>query len=196
MDSPLIANFGEEYSYFVESIKGPTDFNATNLPSGLEIDPSSGLIFGVPNEVGEFNSTIEISNISGSDSEVFKFVVLKGQQSITHNQDLGLVTYGMDPIDLNVTATSKLPVSLELIDGNHQFILVLTNILSPGTVKIKATQEGDQFWNRAEPIFIDIQVMKKELVVKIDNQFRKTNEPNPTFTYQMSGFANDDNESF
>jgi len=122
---------------------------------------------------------------------------LKGQQNISLNQDLGVVSYGANPIDLNVTATSGLPVSFELIDGNDSVSLTgsILQILSPGSVKIKVTQEGDSNWSRAEPIFIDIQIMKKELTVSVDNQFRKTTEQNPSFSYQISGFANDDNES-
>jgi hypothetical protein len=51
-DSPLIARYGLEYSYAIESIKGPTEYNATNLPQGLAVDTVSGLIYGIPTETG------------------------------------------------------------------------------------------------------------------------------------------------
>ena len=35
VDPPLIAYFGEEFSYQIESLKGPTDFNVTGLPDGI-----------------------------------------------------------------------------------------------------------------------------------------------------------------
>ena len=196
-DSPLIARYGQDYSYAIESIKGPTEYNATNLPNGLDVDSNSGLIFGAPFETGEFNSTITVSNISGSDSEIIKLVVLRGQQSISFEQDLGLIVYGASPIDLNVSASSGLPVSLELIEGNSTVDLngtVLT-IKSPGEVKIKATQDGNASWLSAEPIFLDFQIMKKELIVRVDDQFRKADQSNPLFSYQVQGFAYDDNES-
>ena len=91
-NSPLISRFGQEYSYRIETVKGPTEYNATNLPTGLEVDSSNGQIFGTPTATGEFNSTITVSNISGSDSEILKFVVLKGEQSISFEQDLGIIT--------------------------------------------------------------------------------------------------------
>ena len=72
--------------YRIETVKGPTEYNATNLPTGLEIDSTNGQIFGTPTATGEFNSTITVSNISRSDSEILKFVVLKGEQSISLNK--------------------------------------------------------------------------------------------------------------
>ena len=196
-DSPLIARFGQEYAYEIESIKGPTEYNATNLPQGLEVDGVSGLIYGIPTQTGEFNSTVTVSNISGSDSEIIKLVVLKGRQSISFNQDLGVISYGSIPIDLNVTATSELPVSLELVDGNSSVDLngTILTIRSPGMVRIKATQVGGLEWLAAEPVFLDLQIMKKELVVRVNDQFRKTDQANPLFTYGFNGFAYDDNES-
>ena len=196
-DSPLIARYGLEYSYAIESIKGPTEYNATNLPQGLAVDTVSGLIYGIPTETGEFNSTLIVSNISGSDSEIIKLVVLRGQQTLTFNQELGVITYGDNPIDLNVTASSGLPVLLELIDGNSSVDLngTILSMKSPGTVRIKATQVGDTDWLAAEPIYLDFQIMKKELVVRMNDQFRKADQANPVFTYAYTGFAYDDNES-
>ena len=44
-DSQLIARYGEEYEYQIESIKGPTEYNATGLPQGLEIDSQDRTYF-------------------------------------------------------------------------------------------------------------------------------------------------------
>ena len=196
-NSPLIARYGEEYSYEIESVKGPTEYNATNLPPGLEVDAVSGLLFGVPTAVGEYDSTLFASNISGWDSELIKLVVLRGQQSISFNQDLGVLSYGASPIDLNFTSLSGLPVVLDLVEGNSSADLngsILT-ILSPGTVRIRASQSGDSNWLSAEPFYLDFQIMKKELIVRVHDQFRKSDQVNPTFTYSFEGFAYDDNES-
>ena len=43
---PLIAYFGEEFSYQIETIKGPTEYSVIGLPDGLEVDSTNGLIFG------------------------------------------------------------------------------------------------------------------------------------------------------
>ena len=71
----------------------------------------------------------------------------------------------------------------------------ILTISNPGTIRIKATQLGDLSWLAAEPIYLDFQIMKKELVVKVNDQFRKADQANPVFTYGFTGFAYDDNES-
>ena len=53
---PSFQRFGQEYSYRIETIKGPTEYNATNLPTGLEVDSMASQIFGTPTATGEFNS--------------------------------------------------------------------------------------------------------------------------------------------
>ena len=64
VDPPLIAYFGEEFSYQIESLKGPTDFNVTGLPDGLVVDSKSGLIFGEANQTGDFPISVTASNQS------------------------------------------------------------------------------------------------------------------------------------
>ena len=51
-----------------------------------------------------------------------------------------------------------MPVYFELIDGNSSVDLngSILKVLRPGTVKIKAMQDGDSNWLSAEPVFIDI----------------------------------------
>ena len=46
-------------------------------------------------------------------------LVLKGRQTIIANNQADLLTYGDPPLDLNITATSGLPVSLQVLDGNE-----------------------------------------------------------------------------
>ena len=104
----LIARYGEEYEYQIESIKGPTEYNATGLPQGLEIDSQTGLIFGEANQTGTFSVNLRAANSSGEDFEQIDLIVLKGRQSIVFEEDLGIIVYGDLPIDLNV---ARLPVS-------------------------------------------------------------------------------------
>ena len=101
-DSQLIARYGEEYEYQIESIKGPTEYNATGLPQGLEIDSNTGLIFGEANQTGTFSVNLRAANSSGEDFEQIDLIVLKGRQSILFEEDLGIIVYGDSPIDLSV----------------------------------------------------------------------------------------------
>ena len=54
----------------------PADFfGANNLPSGLSLDSSSGIIYGNPSEIGDFYSEIESSNFAGSQIQSVTFQV-------------------------------------------------------------------------------------------------------------------------
>ena len=196
-DPPLITYFGEEYSYAIETIKGPTEFNATGLPPGLEIDPINGLIFGEANATGNFSVTVTARNLSGEDNETIELTVNPGRQSIQLNEDPGLLVYGDPPVDLNLTATSGLPVSLEILEGNQSVDLNGTTLLikDPGFVRLKASQPGNSNWLPAEAIVLNFQVMAKEATVRVQDQFRSSDQPNPFFTYVIDGLVADDNQS-
>ena len=193
-DPALIAYYGEDFSYNIESLKGPTDFNATGLPSGLEIDTSSGLIFGEANETGIFPVEITVSNISGSDSKTFELQVSKGRQSILQNEDVISLTYGDLPADLNITATSGLPVEFSITEGNETIDLNGSRITvkQTGFASIRASQPGDDNWLPAESVLLNYQVMAKEVLITTDDQFRKTVEVNPVFTFYAEGLTGSD----
>ena len=176
----------------METLKGPTEFNATGMPNGLDIDSESGLIFGEANQTGNFAITITAANSSGSDVETFNdpmLTVLKGRQSILTDNQADLLTYGDPPLDLNLTSTSGLPVSLEIIDGNESVDLngTTVTIKKPGFVRLRAYQDGDLNW-LPHKLILNFQVIPKELIIRPDDQFRRPEEINPPFTYQLLGW--------
>ncbi|MEL0098080.1 MAG: LamG-like jellyroll fold domain-containing protein, partial [Opitutae bacterium] len=203
IDSALVATYGEEFSYQVETLKGPTEFNATGLPSGLFIDPKSGFIFGTPLQSGlDFNVTLVASNSSGSDEENMTLFVNPGTQSIIF-EELNSVKYGDPPIDLNWTSTSGLPVSIRIVEG-EDFAELESNemptalhILSPGIVKLEGSQAGDgnATYQAAPKVLDEFLIAKKELIVQIHNHFRKPDEINPELGYDLVGLVGDDNET-
>jgi hypothetical protein len=193
-DSQLIARFGEEYEYQIESIKGPTEYNATGLPQGLEVDSATGLIYGEANQTGIFSVNLRAANPSGEDYALVDLVVLKGRQSIIFEEDLGIIVYGDSPIDLNVSSTSGLPITFDILEGNESVDLngSIMTIKKPGSVRVLARQNGDSHWFAAEPLPLEFQIMKSELVVTAIDQFRSTTESNPTLTYTVQGLVNGD----
>ena len=196
-DPPLIAYFGEDFSYQIETIKGPTEFLVFGLPEGLQVDPQNGLIFGEANETGDFTLNVIASNFSGSDTKTFNdpmLTVLKGRQSINLSNQSELLIYGDPPLDLNLTATSGLPVSLELMEGNQSVDLNGSQLIikHPGYVKIRAFQDGNSNWLSAQSMLLEYQILPKELVIRVDDQFRRPDELNPDFTYELIGLAEND----
>jgi len=53
-------------SYQITVLNGATSYNATGLPTGLSIDPGTGLISGTTTQTGSFPITISATNPSGT----------------------------------------------------------------------------------------------------------------------------------
>jgi len=53
---------GTAFSYQIAATGNPTNFAASNLPAGLAVNPSTGLITGIPTTAGTFTATISASN--------------------------------------------------------------------------------------------------------------------------------------
>lgn len=56
---------GSVFAYQITASNGPTSFDATNLPDGLKVDATSGIVSGTPTAVGTFNFTVSATNPSG-----------------------------------------------------------------------------------------------------------------------------------
>ena len=63
------------FNYLVTAENGPTLFGASGLPTGLAIDPDSGLISGAPRSTGVFPIVLTASNAAGQDSQTLQLTV-------------------------------------------------------------------------------------------------------------------------
>ena len=59
-------NGGNAFSYQITAANAPTGFNATGLPTGLSVNPLTGLISGTPTQTGMFPVTLSASNGTGT----------------------------------------------------------------------------------------------------------------------------------
>src|SRR5690606_20260595 len=85
--------------------------------------------------------------------------VVKAQQSITFNAPAE-VNRDAGSVQLDVTASSGLPVSLAIDDGQVATLDGTTlNIHRLGTVRITATQEGDGNHEAAAPVTVTVRVV-------------------------------------
>jgi hypothetical protein len=66
---------GETFSYQIAATNNPTSFGAMNLPDGLTVDHSSGLISGTPAQAGNYVVPIAANNGAGSGQAVLTIEV-------------------------------------------------------------------------------------------------------------------------
>jgi len=66
----LTGTYGEPLSYQITASNSPVSFNATGLPPGMSLDPSSGLISGTPGESGTFAVGLSAVGLSGTSQVV------------------------------------------------------------------------------------------------------------------------------
>jgi hypothetical protein len=66
---------GQSFSYTITADNVPTSFAATGLPTGLSINPDTGVISGTPTTVGSSTITINASNAGGIGSQTLLLTV-------------------------------------------------------------------------------------------------------------------------
>jgi len=72
----VMAVQGREFSHQIAATNSPTGYSATGLPSGLDINPSTGLITGTPIETGTFDIHVEATNTGGTGSATLSLTIL------------------------------------------------------------------------------------------------------------------------
>ncbi|MGA9427242.1 MAG: MBG domain-containing protein, partial [Terracidiphilus sp.] len=118
-------------------------------------------------------------------------------QSITFKQPASPVTYGVKPIALSATASSKLAVTFSVVSGpakvsgTHDATLTITGA---GTVVVAAKQAGNATYGAAQ-VTRSIVVNKATLTVTANNLTMKQGATVPKLTYTMKGFVNGDKQA-
>lgn len=97
---------GESYSYNIIGTNGPTSYQATGLPSGLSVNPTTGLISGRPTAIGGFNISLSATNSLGTGTGSLALTVTDAAPVITA-QSTGRITVTPGAAQsLSVTALS------------------------------------------------------------------------------------------
>ena len=75
--SPLTAsgNAGTAFTYTITASNSPTSFQATGLPSALTVNPTTGVITGIPAAAGTSTVILSATNVSGSGSATLTLTI-------------------------------------------------------------------------------------------------------------------------
>jgi hypothetical protein len=71
--SDLLGSTRSDFTFAAEVARGPSHFQATGLPDGLELDGETGVIRGRAARAGRFTARITASNPAGSTTGTFTF---------------------------------------------------------------------------------------------------------------------------
>ncbi len=73
--SEIFGKVGEPFVYQIQTSQPATSFSSGTLPSGLSLDPSTGLISGTPTVLATTSVQVTATNSSGSDTQTVSMVI-------------------------------------------------------------------------------------------------------------------------
>lgn len=176
------------YTGVEQVIYNGTDASATVTITGLSAVTTYYFAVYAYNDCSGSN-TYETTGLISSQSTA------KTDQTITFNA-FTPKTYGDPDFAISASASSGLPIAFATSDNAVAVELNgKVHITGAGTCTIYANQAGDATYNQAPQQSQTLTVAKAVLTVTADNTSVVYGDPEPTYTYQFSGFVNGDTEN-
>jgi hypothetical protein len=148
---------GQSFSYTIKATNNPATYSATPLPTGLMLDPVTGIISGVPLVTGTFPVTIGSVNMFGSDSQTLNITLATGAPAITssltaNGAEEGNFNYTIKanntptsfwatslPIGLTVNTNTGAITGIPLYAGKYTVPIYAANAWGVGTTNLQIT---------------------------------------------------------
>ena len=108
----LLIQNSPAYNYQITASGNPTSYSASNLPPGWTINPSTGLISGIPNTAGTWQVAITASNATGSGSAILSLQILGTGGAITRDVWSGITGTTVAAIPLTTPPTTNSTINL------------------------------------------------------------------------------------
>ncbi|MBT9333115.1 MBG domain-containing protein, partial [Paracidobacterium acidisoli] len=120
--------------------------------------------------------------------------IITGQTQTISFAPIANVTYGVQPFALNAKTSSGLGITYLVTAGPATVAGNVLTITGAGNVTVTATQPGAGQYGPAASVSQSFTVNPALLTLTANNATRMNNEPNPTFTYTLTGFVNGDTQ--
>jgi hypothetical protein len=142
---------GSPFSYQIRAANNPTQFTATNLPPGLQLDGDTGLISGVPGTAGSYECVVRARGATSEAGAAVRILISPPEITSGWNSEVELA----GNVSYQITATNNptsfdatgLPPGLQIDRATG---LITGSITTPGTyyfTVIARTLYGDAVRN-------------------------------------------------
>ncbi len=117
---------GSAFTYQITASNNPTNYSATGLPAGLNLNPATGQITGTPAEAGTFTITLSAKNAGGTGTATLTLTIVPTapviSSAVTASGTVGSsftyqITASNNPTNYNATG---LPAGLNLNSATGQ----------------------------------------------------------------------------
>ncbi|MFO1477362.1 MAG: DUF1800 family protein [Verrucomicrobiota bacterium] len=119
--SPLnaLGFVGQPFSYTITGANSPTGYDAANLPAGLGVNPTNGLVSGVPLSGGVFPVDLSVTNSIGVATAQLQLQIIDTGSAVT--REVWLNVPGTSVTNIPLYAPATLTNTLSVLEGTTNF---------------------------------------------------------------------------
>lgn len=134
-------NYNLPFSFTLTADNSPTNFNATNLPPGLTLNPSTGVISGIPTQPGDYFVAVTASatgattatDILGISVDKAPATLTVSNTTIIYDGKPHAATATTTPAKLPVTFTYNGDAAIPTVVGTYAVVAAINDVHYTGT---------------------------------------------------------------